>query len=258
MQSSEPSNTTESQLPQEHTDFGFSQVLKSEKSGKVEEMFNSVASKYDFLNDLISFGLHRVWKGKATNLAQIKVGQVVLDLAGGTGDLTQKISPLVGDNGKVVLTDINPNMLKEAQQKLQNLSNVEIVQGDAEDLPFPDNYFDCIIISFGLRNITDKERALRSMWRVLKSQGELCVLEFSKPCNPLLQQAFKFYSFYILPNVGKIFAQDKASYRYLAESIALHPDQEKLKTMLEEAGFITVNYTNLTGGVVAVHQGYKA
>lgn len=245
---------------QETTHFGFQTVAKTEKADKVAQVFHSVAAKYDIMNDLMSFGIHRLWKRFTIDCSGVRRGQSVLDLAGGTGDLTAKFSRLVGESGKVVLADINDSMLKMGREKLRNtgvVGNVEYVQANAEALPFPDNTFDCITISFGLRNVTDKEKALRSMFRVLKPGGRLLVLEFSKPTIEPLSKAYDAYSFHVLPRVGEMVANDAESYRYLAESIRMHPDQDTLKAMMEDAGFESVNYFNMTGGIVALHRGYK-
>lgn len=245
---------------QETTHFGFRTVAKDEKQEMVAEVFHSVAAKYDLMNDLMSFGIHRIWKRFTIDCSGVRQGQRVLDLAGGTGDLTAKFSRLVGEKGEVVLADINDSMLKMGREKLRNLGivgNVSYVQANAEALPFPDNYFDCITISFGLRNVTEKEKALRSMFRVLKPGGRLLVLEFSKPVLKPLSKAYDTYSFHILPRIGELVAQDAESYRYLAESIRMHPDQETLKGMMVDAGFENVTYHNLTGGIVALHRGFK-
>ncbi|MBU9854833.1 bifunctional demethylmenaquinone methyltransferase/2-methoxy-6-polyprenyl-1,4-benzoquinol methylase UbiE [Rahnella bonaserana] len=245
---------------QETTHFGFRTVAKDDKQEMVAEVFHSVAAKYDLMNDLMSFGIHRIWKRFTIDCSGVRQGHRVLDLAGGTGDLTAKFSRLVGEKGEVVLADINDSMLKMGREKLRNLGivgNVSYVQANAEALPFPDNYFDCITISFGLRNVTEKEKALRSMFRVLKPGGRLLVLEFSKPVLKPLSKAYDTYSFHILPRIGELVAQDAESYRYLAESIRMHPDQETLKGMMGDAGFENVTYHNLTGGIVALHRGFK-
>ena len=244
----------------ETIDFGFRTVEKEEKAGLVANVFHSVASKYDLMNDLMSFGIHRIWKRFTIEASGVRRNQRVLDLAGGTGDLTAKFSRLVGEKGEVVLADINDSMLKMGREKLRDLGivgNVNYVQANAEELPFPDNYFDCITISFGLRNVTDKDKALRSMFRVLKPGGRLLVLEFSKPVIEPLNKAYDAYSFHILPRIGQVIVNDPESYRYLAESIRMHPNQETLKGMMENAGFEQVSYDNMTGGIVALHKGFK-
>lgn len=245
---------------QEKIDFGFTQVLKQDKVKRVADVFHSVADKYDVMNDLMSFGIHRIWKKITIEYSSVRKGQKVLDLAGGTGDLTAKFSQLVGDDGLVVLADINESMLKVGREKLRDkglFKNIEYVQANAEELPFADNFFDCITISFGLRNVTDKNKALKSMWRVLKPGGRLLILEFSKPQYPILNKAYDLYSFTMLPLMGKVIANDADSYRYLAESIRMHPDQKTLKKMMEDAGFVDVKYHNMTGGIVALHTGFK-
>ncbi|MDF7667055.1 bifunctional demethylmenaquinone methyltransferase/2-methoxy-6-polyprenyl-1,4-benzoquinol methylase UbiE [Orbaceae bacterium ESL0727] len=245
---------------QDKIDFGFTQIPKQDKVKRVENVFNSVASKYDMMNDLMSFGIHRLWKKVTIESSSVRKGQKVLDLAGGTGDLTAKFSKIVGDNGLVVLADINAAMLKVGRDKLRDeglFKNIDYVQANAEELPFADNYFDCITISFGLRNVTDKAKALRSMWRVLKPGGRLLVLEFSKPEYKILNKAYDLYSFTMLPLMGKLIVHDSDSYRYLAESIRMHPDQKTLKKMMETAGFADVTYHNMTGGIVALHIGFK-
>lgn len=226
----------------------------------VADVFHSVAAKYDVMNDLMSFGIHRLWKRQTIACSGARQGHKVLDLAGGTGDLTAKFSELVGETGQVILGDINDSMLRVGRDKLRDLGrvgNIEYVQMNAEALPFPDNSLDVITIAFGLRNVTDKDKALRSMYRVLKPGGRLLVLEFSKTDNEALSKLYDFYSFNILPTMGKLVANDSESYRYLAESIRMHPDQETLKTMMEEAGFEQASYQNLTGGIVALHRGFK-
>lgn len=245
---------------QETTDFGFRTVARDEKQAMVANVFHSVAAKYDVMNDLMSFGIHRIWKRFTIDCSGVRRGQRVLDLAGGTGDLAAKFSRMVGEQGQVVLADINDSMLKMGREKLRDrgiVGNVSYVQANAEALPFPDNYFDCITISFGLRNVTDKDKALRSMFRVLKPGGRLLVLEFSKPLLAPLSKAYDAYSFHVLPKIGELVVKDPESYRYLAESIRMHPDQETLKGMMGAAGFDNVTYFNLTGGIVALHRGFK-
>lgn len=246
--------------PQETTDFGFRTVARDEKQAMVADVFHSVAAKYDVMNDLMSFGIHRIWKRFTIDCSGVRCGQRVLDLAGGTGDLAAKFSRMVGEQGQVVLADINDSMLKMGREKLRDrgiVGNINYVQANAEALPFPDNYFDCITISFGLRNVTDKDKALRSMFRVLKPGGRLLVLEFSKPLLAPLSKAYDAYSFHVLPKIGELVVKDPDSYRYLAESIRMHPDQETLKGMMGNAGFENVTYFNLTGGIVALHRGFK-
>jgi demethylmenaquinone methyltransferase / 2-methoxy-6-polyprenyl-1,4-benzoquinol methylase len=245
---------------QNTTHFGYKTVSKNEKAGLVAGVFHSVAAKYDLMNDLMSAGVHRVWKRFTIELSGVRPGNKVLDIAGGTGDLTAKFSRIVGPTGQVVLADINDSMLKVGRDKLIDhgiVSNVEYVQANAECLPFPDNYFDCVSIAFGLRNVTDKDAALRSMLRVLKPGGRLLVLEFSKPQSAALGKFYDLYSFTALPMLGKLFANDSDSYRYLAESIRMHPDQETLKTMMASAGFARSEFFNMTGGIVALHRGVK-
>ncbi|MBY5922577.1 bifunctional demethylmenaquinone methyltransferase/2-methoxy-6-polyprenyl-1,4-benzoquinol methylase UbiE [Ferrimonas balearica] len=242
------------------THFGYQQVDKNKKAEMVADVFHSVASKYDLMNDVMSFGVHRYWKRFTIECAAARPGMKVLDLAGGTGDLTAKFSHLVGETGEVVLADINDSMLKVGRAKLHDLGvvgNVNYVQANAEALPFPDNHFDIITIAFGLRNVTEKEKALRSMQRILKPGGKLLVLEFSKPQNALMQKAYDFYSFQVIPRMGSMVAGDAESYRYLSESIRMHPDQETLKQMMLDAGFDQADYVNMTNGVVALHRGYK-
>ena len=242
------------------THFGYQTVAESEKAQKVAEVFHSVAAKYDLMNDLMSAGVHRLWKRFTIELSGVRHGNRVLDIAGGTGDLTRKFSRLVGPDGEVVLADINASMLSVGRDRLLDqgiAGNVRFVQADAEALPFPDNHFDCITIAFGLRNVTHKDKALESMLRVLKPGGRLLVLEFSKPGNKLLSKAYDQYSFTLLPFMGKLVTNDSDSYRYLAESIRMHPDQDTLKAMMEQAGFARVTYHNMTGGIVALHRGIK-
>jgi demethylmenaquinone methyltransferase/2-methoxy-6-polyprenyl-1,4-benzoquinol methylase len=242
------------------THFGYQQVPIEEKANKVADVFHSVADKYDVMNDLMSAGVHRLWKRYTIETSGAKSGDTILDLAGGTGDLAAKFSRIVGQQGKVVLSDINGSMLENGRTRLVNMGvagNMEYVQANAECLPFPDNTFNIITIAFGLRNVTDKEAALRSMFRTLKPGGKLMVLEFSKPVVPGLDFVYDQYSFKLLPLIGKLVANDEESYRYLAESIRMHPDQETLKGMMETAGFERTAYHNMTGGIVALHTGYK-
>lgn len=246
---------------QKTTHFGYEQVAVEEKAERVAGVFHSVAAKYDIMNDLMSGGVHRLWKRFTIELSAVRPGHKVLDIAGGTGDLAYKFSKLVGPEGQVILSDINSSMLNVGRDRLINRgvsSNVQYAQLDAQYLPFDDNTFDCITIAFGLRNVTDKDLALQSMFRILKPGGRLLVLEFSKPKNPLLSKVYDEYSFRILPLMGKIVTQDADSYRYLAESIRMHPDQETLKDMMVKAGFANTEYYNMTGGVVALHKGIKA
>ena len=242
------------------THFGYKTVDAQDKVKMVAGVFHSVAAKYDLMNDLMSGGVHRLWKRFTIELSGVRNGNAVLDIAGGTGDLAAKFSRLVGPSGRVVLADINDSMLTVGREKLTNkgiVGNIEYVQANAECLPFPDNSFDCITIAFGLRNVTDKDAALRSMNRVLKPGGRLLVLEFSKPVNTVIGKLYDRYSFDILPKMGQLVANDEESYRYLAESIRMHPDQETLKGMMSDAGFVDVRYHNMTAGVVAVHRGVK-
>lgn len=242
------------------THFGYKTVAAQDKAKMVGEVFHSVADKYDLMNDLMSFGVHRLWKRYCIEMAAARPGQRILDLAGGTGDLTMKFSKLVGANGKVVLADINGSMLNVGRDRLLDkgyTGNIEFVQANAESLPFEDNSFDCCTISFGLRNVTDKQKALESIFRVLKPGGRLLVLEFSKPESELLRKAYDRYSFSMLPLMGKLVTNDAESYRYLAESIRMHPDQKTLKHMMRQAGFEQVEFNNLTGGIVALHRGFK-
>ncbi|MCB2382905.1 bifunctional demethylmenaquinone methyltransferase/2-methoxy-6-polyprenyl-1,4-benzoquinol methylase UbiE [Shewanella sp. SR1] len=242
------------------THFGYKTVEADKKADLVAGVFHSVAAKYDIMNDVMSFGIHRFWKRYTIEVSGARPGMKVLDLAGGTGDLTAKFSHLVGDKGEVVLADINDSMLKVGRTKLRDrgiVGNVSYVQANAEALPFPDNHFDIITIAFGLRNVTDKDAALRSMNRVLKPGGKLLVLEFSKPQHELMRKVYDLYSFKVLPKMGEIITKDADSYEYLAESIRMHPDQETLKQMMVDAGFEQVDYTNMTDGIVALHRGYK-
>ncbi len=241
------------------THFGYKQVPEDEKVHKVAEVFHSVADKYDVMNDLMSLGVHRLWKRYALSLSGAKKGQRILDLAGGTGDLALRLARMVGTQGEVVLSDINASMLCCGRERLVDegiAGNVRYVQADAESLPFADDYFDCVTMAFGLRNVTRKENALQAIQRVLKPGGRVLVLEFSKP-HDWLKPAYDLYSFNLLPLMGKVVARDADSYRYLAESIRMHPDQETLKDMMQNAGFERCEYYNLSGGIVAVHRGFK-
>ena len=242
------------------THFGYKEVPWEQKQEKVADVFHSVASKYDIMNDLMSFGIHRLWKKFTISKTKVKLGNKVLDIAGGTGDLAFSFCNKVGETGEVYLSDINHSMLMVGKEKLTNrgcISNIKYVQANAEALPFKDNYFDIITIAFGLRNVTDKDKALKSMYQKLKPGGRLFVLEFSKPILPLLNKVYDKYSFTALPIMGKIIANDSESYQYLAESIRKHPDQETLLKMFLGAGFDEPGYHNLTGGIVALHYGYK-
>jgi demethylmenaquinone methyltransferase/2-methoxy-6-polyprenyl-1,4-benzoquinol methylase len=242
------------------THFGYETVALEEKAERVRGVFDSVASRYDIMNDLMSFGVHRLWKHIAVDLAAVRSGQQVLDLASGTGDLAARFAALVGPHGRVVMSDINAAMLEEGRKRMidgGHVGNVEYMLVDAEKIPFADNTFDCVSIAFGLRNVTDKGQALREMLRVLKPGGRALVLEFSQPTSKPLAKLYDLYSFNLLPLIGKIVANDEDSYRYLAESIRMHPDQEGLLQMMQDAGFERCDYHNLTAGVVAVHRGFK-
>ena len=242
------------------THFGFQEVNERDKEGLVGQVFKSVAGNYDVMNDAMSFGVHRAWKWFAIAQSGVSYGDTVLDLAAGSGDLSLKFAKKVGDEGKVIVTDINEAMLNEGRKRLTNAGvagNVEYCLVNAEQLPFEDNTFDCISISFGLRNVTTKENALASMQRCLKPGGRVIILEFSQPTNDLFRKAYDAYSFNVIPKLGEVIANDRDSYQYLVESIRQHPPQEELKQMMLDAGFDHVRYHNLTGGVVALHIGYK-
>ena len=242
------------------THFGFEDVAWEEKAGKVREVFDSVASRYDLMNDLMSAGIHRLWKKFTIEQTGLRPGQRALDVAGGTGDLSSAMARKTGDEGLVVLTDINAAMLERGRDRLLDeglAGNLMFAQANAECLPFADDSFDCVTIAFGLRNVTDKDAALRSMFRVLRPGGQLLVLEFSQPVVPGLKPFYEFYSFNILPVLGRLIASDEDSYRYLAESIRRHPDQDTLLGMMSAAGFEKTQYHNLSGGIVALHRGYK-
>ncbi len=241
------------------THFGYETVPVDDKAGRVRDVFDSVAGNYDLMNDLMSGGLHRLWKHFTIEQAGVRRGQVVLDLAGGTGDLAKAFCRKVGSSGQVVLADINAAMLKEGRRRLIDAGvagNLSIAQVNAENLPFPDATFDVITIAFGLRNVTDKPAALQSMRRVLKPAGKVMILEFSEPA-PALKPAYDLYSFKVLPLLGKLVANDQSSYQYLAESIRVHPNQETLLAMMQEAGFEKCRFHNLAGGIVALHVGYR-
>ncbi|ACT48721.1 bifunctional demethylmenaquinone methyltransferase/2-methoxy-6-polyprenyl-1,4-benzoquinol methylase UbiE [Methylotenera mobilis] len=242
---------------EQNTHFGFKTVAETEKAKKVAEVFHSVANKYDLMNDVMSAGLHRSWKRFAVSVSGVNPGDKVLDIAGGSGDLSKLFAKKVGPTGQVILTDINASMLGVGRDRMLDAGlNVPAMQCDAEKLPFPDQYFDCVIVAFGLRNMTHKDKALAEMQRVLKVGGRLLVLEFSKVWQPL-SKAYDVYSFKLLPIMGKLLAKDADSYQYLAESIRMHPDQETLKQMMVDAGLSKVDYYNLAAGVVALHKGYK-
>ena len=242
------------------THFGYKEVGVDDKQGLVREVFDSVATNYDLMNDVLSMGAHRLWKRYTIASSNVKEGDRVLDIAGGTGDLALKFREKVGDSGQVILTDINGAMLEEGRKSLidRGVFDVEFVQANAELLPFEDNSFDCVSIAFGLRNVTNKEAAIRQMFRVLKKGGCLLILEFSKVENEMLEKFYDFYSFNVMPKLGGLLADDEQSYQYLAESIRKHPDQEALKTMVIDAGFDLCEYQNLSGGIVALHKAIKA
>jgi demethylmenaquinone methyltransferase/2-methoxy-6-polyprenyl-1,4-benzoquinol methylase len=246
--------------PSGTTHFGYTDVPVEEKAGMVADVFHSVAGKYDIMNDAMSLGIHRLWKQFAIGQVAAHPGQTVLDIACGTGDLTRKLSRQVGPDGLVIASDINASMLNAGRDRLLDegiCGNIAYVQADAEKLPFCDNSVDRVTIAFGLRNVTDQNAALASMYRCLRPGGRLVILEFSKPVFPAMSRVYDLYSFTVLPMLGRLIANDEASYRYLAESIRKHPDQETLVGMMREAGFDRPHYHNLTGGVVAVHKGYK-
>jgi demethylmenaquinone methyltransferase/2-methoxy-6-polyprenyl-1,4-benzoquinol methylase len=247
-------------MTERSTDFGFEKVPIGEKARRVSSVFSSVAENYDLMNDVMSFGVHRLWKRFVVDLAGVRAGQQVLDLAGGTGDLALRFAAKVGDSGSVTLADISADMLDVGRRRLVDsgvLKGVCYVQADAESLPFPENSFDLISIAFGLRNVTVKERALESMFRVLRPGGQMLILEFSTLKVPLLDPLYRAYIMKVLPRMGRLIAGDSDSYRYLAESIRMHPSQEKLLEMMKTAGFERCSYHNLSGGIAAVHRGYK-
>jgi len=245
---------------QKTTHFGYKQIAVGEKAAQVRGVFDSVAPRYDLMNDLMSLGVHHLWKRRTVTLAGVRNGQRVLDLAAGTGDLSERFAGLVGGEGEVVSTDINAAMLACGRERLADLGvvgNIRYVQADAEALPFPANHFDCISIGFGLRNVTRKQRALEEMFRVSRPGGRALVLEFSHPASLPLRKAYDLYSFSVLPVLWRLVAGDADSYRYLAESIRMHPHQETLQAMMEQAGFERCEFFNLSGGIVAIHRGYK-
>ncbi len=242
------------------THFGYKNVDESEKAGLVGGVFSSVAGKYDIMNDLMSLGNHRLWKAFAVRQSGLKMGDQALDIAAGTGDLSRKFADQVGPSGKVVMTDINPAMLAEGKKRMIDqgyFGNMEFSIEDAETLSFEDNRFNCVSISFGLRNVTRIPKALQSMYRVTQAGGRLLVLEFSQPTSPLVKKFYDAYSFNVIPKLGELVANDRESYQYLVESIRKHPDQETLKGMMLEAGFDEVRVHNLHGGIVALHIAYK-
>jgi len=246
--------------PDSSTHFGYRTVDSDEKAGMVRDVFDSVASRYDLMNDVMSFGIHRLWKRFAIGLAGVRADQRILDLASGTGDLADRFSDRVGPGGQVVMTDINAAMLNVGRDRMIDrgrVGNLAYAQVDAEVLPFPDDTFDLVTIAFGLRNVTHKQQALAAMYRVLRPGGRALVLEFSKPLSRPLAKLYDLYSFQVLPRMGQLVARDAESYRYLAESIRMHPDQETLRGMMETAGFERCDVHNLTGGIVAVHRGFK-
>jgi demethylmenaquinone methyltransferase/2-methoxy-6-polyprenyl-1,4-benzoquinol methylase len=244
----------------ENTDFGFQQVPWKDKARRVRQVFDSVANRYDLMNDLMSGGAHRLWKQFTLSLTALRPGQQALDIAGGTGDLAAGMAKQVGATGLIVLSDINASMLQQGRDRLTDkaiVGNVQYVQADAQSLPFSDGQFHCVTIGFGLRNVTDKSAALASIYRVLKPGGQLLVLEFSQPVSPTLARLYDLYSFNVLPTLGKVVTGDADSYRYLAESIRRHPDQEAMLGLMKSAGFDGCRYHNLMGGIVAVHRGYR-
>ncbi|MCP3662937.1 MAG: bifunctional demethylmenaquinone methyltransferase/2-methoxy-6-polyprenyl-1,4-benzoquinol methylase UbiE [Gammaproteobacteria bacterium] len=245
---------------QNTTHFGYQKVDIDEKQGRVRQVFDSVATRYDVMNDLMSMGIHRLWKRFAVELAGIKPGDRVLDLASGTGDLAARFSGIVGPQGGVVMSDINAAMLEQGRIRMADkglVGNLHYTQINAQAIPFEDNSFDCVTIGFGLRNVTDKQQALGEMLRILKPGGRALVLEFSHPTSEPMKAAYDLYSFKLLPLMGRLVANDEESYRYLAESIRMHPDQKTLQGMMEQAGFERCDFHNLTGGVVAIHRGFK-
>jgi len=244
----------------QETHFGYKTVKAADKADLVADVFHSVASRYDLMNDLMSMGIHRLWKRYAIELAAVREGQTILDLAAGTGDLAKLMAPKVGKSGKIILSDINDSMLRVGRDRMTDqgfIGNIEYVQANAESLPFKDKQFDCVTLAFGLRNVTDKDAALKSIYRILKPGGRLLILEFSKPTSSLLETVYDEYSFKILPKIGGLITDDEESYKYLAESIRMHPNQQKLKSMVLDAGFDQCDIHNLTGGIVALHRGFR-
>ena len=242
------------------TDFGYEKVTLSEKTSRVEKVFSSVSDDYDLMNDIMSFGMHRLWKRFAVNIGGIRENFRILDLAGGTGDITKLVYEKLGENGHVTLCDINEDMLNHGRENLINtgiIKGINYIRANAENLPFRDNSFDFIIIAFGLRNVTDKNAALESIYKKLKYGSKLIILEFSKVTVPLLDKLYQKYSFKFIPKFGKAIAENEEGYRYLVESIQMHPNQKKLSSMMRDAGFKNVKYYNLSAGIVAVHLGYK-
>ncbi|MCB1867562.1 MAG: bifunctional demethylmenaquinone methyltransferase/2-methoxy-6-polyprenyl-1,4-benzoquinol methylase UbiE [Gammaproteobacteria bacterium] len=242
------------------THFGYEQVKVSEKAKRVRAVFDSVATRYDLMNDLMSLGIHRLWKRFAVELAGVRPGQRILDLASGTGDLAARFAGLTGPEGMVVMSDINAAMLTQGRLRMADqglVGNLTYAQINAEQIPFADNSFDCITIGFGLRNVTDKQKALTAMYNALKPGGRVLILEFSEPLSKPLKAVYDLYSFKLLPLLGRMVVNDEQSYRYLAESIRMHPNQERLKEMMEEAGLEQCDFHNMTGGVVAIHRGFK-
>ena len=241
------------------TSFGFRQVNKKDKADLVGDVFDSVAQNYDLMNDLMSFGIHRLWKKIAVETSGLREDFIVLDLAGGTGDMVKLMRSKISDKGSIILSDINWSMLKEGRNRLidEGVEDVQIAQIDAQYLPFKDNTFDLITIAFGLRNVTDKKAALESILSSLKPGGKLMILEFSRPTNEFFRELYDIFSFEVIPKIGEFVAQSEDSYRYLAESIRMHPTQEELKNLMESAGFSNCNFDDLTNGVVAIHSGKK-